>query len=1381
MGGGQGPNGGHTDLVSNGTYQSAYVLVRNVGGTNYLVVRMRLGGASTASKGYSVLFDTDGVFGNYPTSSTPGYEKEMVLEGGNSGRVAIYTHSASGTVTSFTYDINVYSQRSVALSTSNNDPDYFYDFFVPLNDLGLTSTVRMTASALLNAGTALGSNVSDVNGVNDLTYAHNQLAMMTATISSFPSTNISNMTAGASFGSVLSFTPTINGSITTTTTQITGTSQDDNGTTITVYKNGSSLGTTTVTSNSWTFSSLGSLTAGDIITVKATATGKAESLAGGNITVVSGSCYLARPSITSRANGSQQLTGTWPGTPPANRIRIRFYYQSSTVSTLTEDAATSSVYVTTGGTWTFSGLAGASQSTFNPRTYYVIAIDSVTGCTSQYSEPTLGNSGTVTTAPSITTSSVLDSVGPRIITVQNLHNGNATITLYVNGVSKETSAAIALNATTNFSVSGLNAGDTIFARAQASATSTFFSGLSNKLVVSSRAGATSAPFISGAYTSGSGKTVSGTSTETPGTTIYLFKASTTSLGTTTVNSYGIWSVSGLTLAGGDVLTARALAVGKTISSASSSVTVSSTTPATPGGLPSGITVYTTSVSGTLSGVTAGDTVRMYVDGALVASVVASTNWTISGLSSNILYRGGQVTFAVTNSTGASGALSSAITITGVVSFKITNTSDGTLGNQVAGTPFNIKISAMDGANGSGNVVTAFTGTVSIYSTSKVLNGIGTSATFVAGVLSSHSMTLSAAGTGITIGCLNTEDPSALGSTTINVSAAIFDGSSGTDYSTAANWLNNTVPASGADILLDASNTANDLILTSNLTFGSVTISQANHQIITNGNTLTLTGSISVSNGGEITATSGTVVMSGTSAQTIPADAFTSDAVENLTINNTFGVSLSGPLNISGVFTPTAGTFTTNGNLNFTSSSATSYGQISGTGSGTISGNVTMNKMIGNNSQAGWRHVSFPVTGTLAGFNGILIKSTSHPTSNERNVYSWNSRLNGATDAFGWTQSASTGTQDSAYAIYGANNTLHDISANWSMTGAPNTGDKTFNLFFSYDPGFSTPESRGWNLIPNPYPSNLDVSVLLASSEFNSITYKAAHVWDMNSSQYRAITASSVTNWHTNTTALATTTDLSIFQGFWVKVNSNTSLTLKNTHRTTTLTAGSFLKKEFDLARLNVKTPSNMEAQIVVYFADDATDNLDQGLDAYFLRSMVAGAPQLYNLSSDGKLSINAYNLAEGQHSVPVGYQSTENGLTTLAPDFSALDSKWTVTLEDKVTGKTHDLRASAYTFQHNGNSDSRFIIHFNSTPNFIDEVKSGSFRLFQNADGVFLDAGANSETIEVAIYDITGRLILQNSGQYKGIEELSLGSNLPSLYIVKAKLGEEVQTIKVIR
>src|SRR5207248_792240 len=77
-------------------------------------------------------------------------------------------------------------------------------------------------------------------------------------------------------------------------------------------------------------------------------------------------------------------------------------------------------------------------------------------------------------------------------------------------------------------------------------------------------------------------------------------------------------------------------------------------------------------------------------------------------------------------------------------FKVEAAGGGAIGTQTAGTPFSVKVTAQDTFN---NTVTGFTGTVDVSSNKTCSAGCVQSAAFTAGVLASHSVTLTQSGSG----------------------------------------------------------------------------------------------------------------------------------------------------------------------------------------------------------------------------------------------------------------------------------------------------------------------------------------------------------------------------------------------------------------------------------------------------------------------------------------------------------------------------------------------------------------------------------------------------------------------------------------------------------
>ena len=175
-----------------------------------------------------MLFDTDGVFGTLLSANNPGYDREIVYETGNNGRIAIYKHELNNPgqlITSF--DVDAYSQRSIAASLAGGNLDYFYDFFIPLSALDASGAVRMTATTVTSAGSGIMGTISDFNGIDDSKYGNNTVTLMNELTNVFPSIDLNNLISGfdASTWLMQSTAPAVNTDLSVSSTSITGTSK----------------------------------------------------------------------------------------------------------------------------------------------------------------------------------------------------------------------------------------------------------------------------------------------------------------------------------------------------------------------------------------------------------------------------------------------------------------------------------------------------------------------------------------------------------------------------------------------------------------------------------------------------------------------------------------------------------------------------------------------------------------------------------------------------------------------------------------------------------------------------------------------------------------------------------------------------------------------------------------------------------------------------------------------------------------------------------------------------------------------------------------------------------------------------------------------------
>ncbi|MDJ1497853.1 T9SS type A sorting domain-containing protein [Cytophagaceae bacterium DM2B3-1] len=651
-----GPNCGFTDFVDTpgidpiGTYLSA---------ANNLMFRFRLGGYAPNSKGYSILIDTDNKFGNTGpnadpnyVSGNPGFEVEIELVT-NFG-VRLYNADGLATPTLLTtLPYAQYAQKAIAITTNCSNPDYFYDFYIPFSVITTnipsftpSTSVRMVANTVISTQSALAGPISDIGGVDDNAYGGNAESIWSAVIQGAVPTSLSSIGSGGSFPPQRSVAPVVNGPIASGATAVSGTSTEANGTVITVYVNGVSVGTTTVTAGSWTLSGLSALASNASVTAAATASGKSISLQ--SSAVIVGSTCSSPPTISCQSN--KGIGGNGPvGAPTGTTIRI--YKSSGLFQTLTTDASNAFLYNCAGGT---SNCTGGGPNCMNSEGYWITAQE--TGKCESVPVFVCVGSATATATPSISTTPIT----PSTASVSGTSAASAKVYLYSNGYQiGSTTATIA----GTWTISGLTPvlGQSI--TAQAISTNQCISASSSSVTVTTGT-ATAAPVVKGPIAAGA-TSVSGTSTEAAGTVITVYKNGV-SVGTTTVSATGTWTLTGLSpaLVATNMLTATALASGKTVSPISNTVTVQANTTL----IPTITGTYTeggTSVSGT-SGSPTGTIINVYIDGVLLGStvVLAGGTWTLAGLSAANydLYAGGILTATATELGKNEGPVSTGVTV-----------------------------------------------------------------------------------------------------------------------------------------------------------------------------------------------------------------------------------------------------------------------------------------------------------------------------------------------------------------------------------------------------------------------------------------------------------------------------------------------------------------------------------------------------------------------------------------------------------------------------------------------------------------------------------------------------------------------------------------------
>lgn len=633
-----GPSGGFTDIVQR-VDGSGFYLYKNA--TN-IFFRLRIGNIISGSKGYSVLIDTDGKIGtadpNYVAPSggkpgNPGFEYEVVLE--TNFQVAVYSIDGTSTPGApVTYPLASNSQISVALSTDGNNPDYFYDWYIPMSAIGNPSSVRLAITTVTSPSSSLQGSRSDIYGINDASFSSTAAAWITA-VNAQASINLS------SFGTidpVCTAAPVLTGSVATgVNVTVSGSwtrmeSSKPSLAIVTLYKNGVSTGTTSVTSgNNWSII-VPVVANGDVFYAKAQALGESQCLSSNSLTASACTVLPAAPVLTCAS--LKGISGTMPSTASGNTVVI---YQLPTTAASPFSAPVSTISNLTYPDFTHFAFHtnGCSGGTNNVAAGTYMIVTQNGSCTSA---PTFVcvTSGSTGTPPAPSTNGIsLSLLYPTSSTV----NGTGATTgeilrLFVNGVYH--SSITATGSSFSFTGVTLKTGDDVKVYVQSGGCIT----QSTTFAVNCQLEAPSIKL------NATGNLLSGESliegiSSTGGASVQLYKGtypSGVAVGSpVTASSSGAWSVSVPSLISGEVYYAVQTSGGCTSTASSAASVLTAAVCPVISGTYSDIS---NTVTGTMPSSFTG-TIRLYVDDVQVGSqsVTASTSWSIT-LPANTLYYNG---------------------------------------------------------------------------------------------------------------------------------------------------------------------------------------------------------------------------------------------------------------------------------------------------------------------------------------------------------------------------------------------------------------------------------------------------------------------------------------------------------------------------------------------------------------------------------------------------------------------------------------------------------------------------------------------------------------------------------------------------------------------
>ncbi len=263
----------------------------------------------------------------------------------------------------------------------------------------------------------------------------------------------------------------------------------------------------------------------------------------------------------------------------------------------------------------------------------------------------------------------------------------------------------------------------------------------------------------------------------------------------------------------------------------------------------------------------------------------------------------------------------------------------------------------------------------------------------------------------------------------------------------------------------------------------------------------------------------------------------------------------------------------------------------------------------------------------------------------------------------------------------------------TLTGLANTGNITVsNLNNSGYPTINTaqgqPIESGWNLVGNPYPSSLDLTVDRTIDGFDN----QVQIWQ-TTGPYQGTWQPVVINGTHGRVIVPP------FQAFLVHIPlASTGLHSYKFYQSerTRATNLTFYRTQAENS-LSLQVDYNGLKDITsVEFNPEATSGFDAAYDANKYDGN-PGRPTLYTTNNTNTwYAINTLPTLKDVTTVPMGLRAEATGTMTLTPGgLESFDPTTYIFLEDKKTNTWHNLRDGAYTFT-TAKTDNRerFVLHF---------------------------------------------------------------------------------------
>lgn len=335
----------------------------------------------------------------------------------------------------------------------------------------------------------------------------------------------------------------------------------------------------------------------------------------------------------------------------------------------------------------------------------------------------------------------------------------------------------------------------------------------------------------------------------------------------------------------------------------------------------------------------------------------------------------------------------------------------------------------------------------------------------------------------------------------------------------------------------------------------------------------------------------------------------------------------------------------------------------------------------------------------------------------------------------WTDITATGYELAVmqgYALW----SVAGLSTTEQFDGITNSGDQDFDFEYSGD-------DYGFNLIGNPYPSQIDWDAVILPEELGGAFWTFDPALG-NQGDYRYyIPGGGAAN--------TTSRYIPMGQGFFVRaVGIAGTISFGNDVR---CHGGQAFQKDDDATPMLILKTSgnNITTQAAIRFSAGAGRDFDRLLDVDLMTTNSTNVGHLYSVAGNHRLVINTLPEFEGNESVLMAFTAGTAGIyRIMAEGTGTFGSDVSIFLEDLSTAMQTDLKKdTVYSFNHDGSTIRNFRVHFKSSSTVPEpEAQPADWVRVYTASGQvhvdFSDGYSSPGTPDADIFvsDLTGRVLL---------------------------------------